>query len=96
MLDGPGCVGTAPTASTGSEPAVTASSRITLARGTISSNDELTVELIQPPNMPPAVLIWWPAAPSVLAPNPKEIANVASAIVKAMAEAQARLAKIGG
>jgi hypothetical protein len=32
----------------------------------------------------------------VLAPNPKEIANVASAIVKAMAEAQARLAKIGG
>jgi hypothetical protein len=75
---------------------VTASSRITLARGTISSNDELTVELIQPLNMPPAVLIRWPAAPSVLAPNPKEIAKVASAIVKAMAEAQARLAKIGG
>jgi hypothetical protein len=75
---------------------VTASSRITLARGNISGNDELSVELIQPPNMPPAVLIRWPAAPSVLAPNPKEIANVASAIVKAMAEAQARLAKMGG
>jgi hypothetical protein len=73
---------------------VTASSRIELARGTITKSDSLAVELVQGSDTPPAVLIHWPAAPSVVAPSPKAVAYVATSVVRILAEAQAQLAKI--
>jgi hypothetical protein len=73
---------------------VQSSSRTELARGTLNNHDQLTVELVTPPDTPPAVLVKWPAAPSVLAANPKAIADLAAAMVRVMAAAQAELAQI--
>jgi hypothetical protein len=77
------------------EVTVTTSSRIELAAGQITpSGDTLQVELIQPAGNPPAVLITWPAAPSVINTDPRGLASVAVSVVRVLAEAQARLAKI--
>jgi hypothetical protein len=74
---------------------VSTSSRIELAAGQITpGGDVIRVELIRPAGNPPAVLITWPAAPSVTNTNPKGVASVAAAVVRVLAEAQARLAKI--
>jgi hypothetical protein len=74
---------------------VTTSSRIELAAGQITpSGDTLRVELIKPAGSPPAVLIIWPAAPSVTNTDPGGLASVAVSAVRIMAEAQAGLAKI--
>ena len=71
------------------------SSPIELAAGQITpSGDTLRVELIQPAASPPAVLIIWPAAPSVTNTDPRGLASIAASAVRIMAEAQARLAKI--
>lgn len=71
------------------------SSRIELAAGQITpSGDTLRVELIKPAGSPPAVLIIWPAAPSVTNTDPGGLASVAAAVVRVLAEAQARLTKI--
>jgi hypothetical protein len=76
------------------EPAVTTSSRIELARGMITRVDILAIELVKASDTPPAVLIRWPAAPSVITPSPKALAAVASAAVRVLATAHAELAKI--
>ena len=34
-----------------------------LASGLINGHDRLTIELVQPPDMPAAFLIRWPAKP---------------------------------
>jgi len=52
------------------------------------------VELIKPAGSPPTVLITWPAAPSVNNTDPRGLASIAAALVRVLAEAQARLAKI--
>jgi hypothetical protein len=63
-----------------------------LASGQITRTDALTIDLVQPTDMPPAVLIRWPVAPSVLAATPRAIAKVAAALMRIMADAQTRLA----
>ena len=74
---------------------VAISSRIELAAGQITpSGDILQVELIQPACSPPVVLITWPAAQSVTNTDPRDLASVAAAVVRLLAEAQGRLAKI--
>jgi hypothetical protein len=71
------------------------SSRIELAASQITpSGDTLRVELIKPAGSPPAVLIIWPAAPSVTNSDPRGLASVGASVVRVLAEAQARLAKI--
>ncbi|HET9303086.1 MAG TPA: hypothetical protein VFO20_09945 [Propionibacteriaceae bacterium] len=71
------------------------SSRIELAAGQITpSGDTIRIELIRPADNPPAVLITWPAASSVTNADPRALANIATAVVRIMAEAQARLTKI--
>ena len=42
----------------------------TLASGPITSTDELVIELVGPPDSPPAVLVRWPGlgAPTVCQP----------------------------
>jgi hypothetical protein len=39
-------------------------------------------------------MIKWPPAPSVLAPDPKALAALASAMVRTLAEAQAQLTQL--
>jgi hypothetical protein len=51
---------------------------LTLAAGQITAADELTVELVNPPDAPAAVLIRWPAAPSVADPRRFPAVAVAS------------------
>jgi hypothetical protein len=83
-----------PSASTGSEPAVTTSSPIVLASGQITRADTLRVELHEPISTPSFVLLIWPAAPTVTNANPKALANITAAIVRIMAEAQSQLVSI--
>ena len=76
------------------EPAVTISSPIVLATGRVTRADMLRVELHRPIDSPSFVLVVWPTGPSVTNANPKALANIAAAIVRLMAEAQAQLATI--
>jgi hypothetical protein len=72
----------------------TSSPRVVLAEGSISKADTLRVELHRPSDNPAFVLMVWPAAPSVANSNPKALASIATSVVRILAEAQARLAKI--
>jgi hypothetical protein len=64
-----------------------------LAAGHITKSDRLAVELHQPTDSPPVVMLRWPAAPSVCDPNPKALASVAAAMVRILAEAQTAIRK---
>ena len=52
-----------------------------LASGLINGHDRLTIELVQPPDMPAAILLRWPAKPSITTPD--AYANVAAAAMQA-------------
>jgi len=67
-------------------------STIILARGYVTKADELTVELIEPATAPPAVLLRWPAQPSVT--EPIRFPATANAIMSILAAAVARLSEI--
>jgi hypothetical protein len=74
---------------------VSPSSPTVLAGGALTrSGDRLTVELHQPADTPAVVLLRWPAAASVVDPNPKSLAAVAASMVRILAEAQAKVAEI--
>ena len=72
----------------------TSSPRSALAEGNITRADRLSVQLARPSDSPSVVLLVWPAAPTVTHASPKALANIAAAIVRLMAEAQAQLATI--
>jgi hypothetical protein len=76
------------------EVTVAISSPIVLAAGEVTRVDRLTIELHQPTGSPPAILIKWPSQPSVTSTDPNGLASVAASVVRVMAEAQARLARI--
>ena len=44
---------------------------VVLASGPITNSDQLVIELVTPPDAPPAILIRWPGlgSPSVCAPT---------------------------
>lgn len=56
------------------------SSPTVLAAGRVTRNDSLTVELHQPPDSPAFILLRWPQAASVVEPNPRGLAGVASLV----------------
>ena len=61
--------------------------------GTINqSGDTLSVELVEPADAPPAVLIRWPAAPTIT--TAARYNEVASTAMKLLAEASTTLARI--
>jgi hypothetical protein len=65
----------------------------TLSTGTINaSGDTLSVELVEPADAPPAVLIRWPAAPTIT--TPARYNEVASTAIRLLAEASTTLARI--
>jgi hypothetical protein len=64
-----------------------------LAGGAINqSGDTLSVELVEPADAPPAVLIRWPAAPTIT--TAARYNEVASTAMKLLAEASTTLARI--
>jgi hypothetical protein len=63
-----------------------------LASGLINGHDRLTIELVQPPDMPAAILLRWPTKPSITTPD--AYANVAAAAMQDLAAAVVELAAI--
>src|SRR5215207_3295108 len=65
---------------------------IELASGPITPADSLTIELLRPSDMPPAVLIRWPQMPSIT--DPRKFTAVANAAMRVLAQAVTKLASI--
>jgi hypothetical protein len=63
-----------------------------LARGKIANADTLTVELVEPPDMPPVIRIRWPEKPSITTTD--AYANVAASIMQILAAAVTELAAL--
>jgi hypothetical protein len=64
-----------------------------LASGALNrSGDQLSVESHRPTDSPSFVMAVWPAKPSLTAATPKALASLASAMVRALAEAKTELA----
>ena len=61
-----------------------------LAVGSITQSDRLVIELIQPPDKPPAILIKWPPQPTVT--DPAKLAATIAAILRVLGTAQIELA----
>jgi hypothetical protein len=65
--------------------------KVVLARGAITNTDELVIILNEHDNEPAAVLIYWPAAPSVASPT--AFPTTAGKITTIVASAAVRLAQ---
>jgi hypothetical protein len=63
-----------------------------LAAGKITNADTLTIELIEPPDMPPFIRLKWPAKASITTPD--AYANVAAACMQVLSAAVVELAAI--
>jgi hypothetical protein len=64
-----------------------------LASGAINqSGDTISVELVEPADAPPAVLIHWPAAPTIT--TAARYNEVASTVMRMLATASTELARI--
>jgi hypothetical protein len=63
-----------------------------LAESQITDHDIVTIELVEPENMPAAVRIAWPGQPTVV--DPPRFGDTAAALVKLFSEAHVRLARI--
>jgi hypothetical protein len=75
------------------EPALPNHPITPLASGTISaSDDRISVELIQPADMPAVIRIVWPTAATIT--TAARYTEVAAAAMKVLAEASTMLARI--
>jgi hypothetical protein len=63
-----------------------------LASGLINGDDRLTVELVEPPDLPAAILLRWPTKPSITTPD--AYSNVAAACMQVLSAAVIELAAI--
>jgi len=61
-----------------------------LAVGAVSQSDQLAIELVQPPDTPPAILIKWPPQPTIT--DPAKLTATIAAIVRVLGTAQIELA----
>ena len=67
-------------------------SKITeLASSTINGADSITIELVEPADMPAIVRITWPSQPTVMAPQ--AFGDTAAALVKIFSAAHVELAR---
>jgi hypothetical protein len=66
--------------------------RTDLSAGNLNGADRLSVELIEPTDLPAAILIRWPEKPSITTPD--AYANVAAAAMQILAGAVVELATI--
>ena len=63
-----------------------------LAHGKITNANTLTIELIEPPGMPAAILFRWPQKPSITTPD--AYSNMAAAAMQILAAAVTELAAL--
>ena len=63
-----------------------------LAHGKITNADTLTVQLVEPPDMPPVIRLRWPEKPLITTPD--AYANVAAGIMQILAAAVVELAAL--
>jgi hypothetical protein len=70
------------------------SKQTTLAESQVTQtpHDVVTVELVQPDDMPAVVKITWPGQPSIV--DPKRFGDVAAALVRMFSTAHVELARI--
>jgi hypothetical protein len=64
----------------------------TLASGAVNKSDELTVQLVQPANEPPSILIVSPPYTSVT--TPAKYAEVAAAAMRVLANGVTELSRL--
>ena len=64
--------------------------RTDLSAGNLNGSDRLTVELIQPPDMPPSVIVNWPRKPTIC--TPANYDQVAAAAMRLLAAASTAIA----
>jgi hypothetical protein len=65
-----------------------------LAEGEINASGGITVELVEADETPAAVIIRWPAKPTVV--HPRRFSDTAAVIARLFAEAHTKLAAIKG
>jgi hypothetical protein len=63
-----------------------------LSSGLINGHDRLTVELVEPPDLPARILLRWPQKPSIATPD--AYANVAAATMQVLSAAVIELAAL--
>jgi hypothetical protein len=63
-----------------------------LASGLINGHDRLTIELVEPANLPATILLRWPQKPSACTPD--AYINVAAAAMQVLTAALVELAAI--
>jgi hypothetical protein len=63
-----------------------------LARGALNGADRLTIELVEPPDLPPIVAINWPAKPTMCTPAQRDA--VVAATMKILAASVIELAAL--
>ena len=63
-----------------------------LASGLINGHDRLTVELVEPPDLPAVVLLRWPQKPSITTPD--AYSSVATACMQILSATVIELAAI--
>lgn len=63
-----------------------------LASGLINGHDRLTVELVEPPDLPAVVLLRWPQKPSITTPD--AYSNVPAAAMQILAAGVTELAAL--
>lgn len=63
-----------------------------LSSGLINGHDRLTVDLVQSPDMPAAILLRWPQKPSITTPD--AYSNVAAVCMQVLSAAVIELAAI--
>jgi hypothetical protein len=63
-----------------------------LASGLINGHDRLTIELVEPPDLPATILLRWPQKPSITTPD--AYSNVAAVCMQVLSAAVIELAAI--
>ena len=65
-----------------------------LAAGEITQSDSLSVELVQPSETPPVILLRWPTQPTIT--DPYRFPAVINRVMSVLAAAAGKLATIRG
>jgi hypothetical protein len=68
------------------------SQRTELSSGQITNTDKLTIELIEPPKLPPIIGITWPDRPSIC--PPAQFDQAVAAAMRILSNAVVELAAI--
>jgi hypothetical protein len=68
------------------------SKRTELAHGAINNSDHLTIELVEPPELPPVIRLRWPDKPSLC--PPAQLDAVVAAAMRILANAVVELAAL--